>query len=62
MQNKEWLRIGEFCCAISIALLLFSCGYKLTTDDGGNYFSNIEEFHSSNFFRGVDAIEPGNLS
>lgn len=38
------------------------CTDYISTDDGGNYSAYIEEFHYSNFFKGVDAIEPGNLS
>lgn len=42
--------------------LTTSCCNKIPTDDGGKYMTYIEEFHYSNFFRGTDAIESGNLS
>lgn len=42
--------------------LTTSCCNKIPTDDGGKYMTYIEEFHYSNFLRGTDAIESGNLS
>ena len=42
--------------------LITSCSSHIPTDDGGKYSTYIEEFHNANFFKGVDAIEPGNLS
>ena len=48
-------------CLVSLGLLCSCCDHILT-DDGGKYFTYIEEFHYSNFLKGIDAIESGNLS
>lgn len=42
--------------------LTTSCNDYIPTDDNGKYLTYIEEFHYSNFFKGIDAIDPGNLS
>ena len=42
--------------------LLSSCSDHIPTDDGGKYSTYIEEFHYANFFKGIDAIDSGNLS
>ena len=42
--------------------LLSSCSNHIPTDDYGEYFPYIEESHYANFFKGIDAIESGNLS
>ena len=47
-------------CLVGFGVL--SCSNHIPTDDGGKYSTYIEEFHYANFFKGIDAIESGNLS
>ena len=59
--------IGKTALGIVAACLvgfgvLSSCSNHIPTDDGGKYSTYIEEFHYANFFKGIDAIESGNLS
>ena len=49
-------------CLVSFELMTSCCTDCISTDDGGKYSTYIEEFHYSNFFKGIDAIESGNLS
>lgn len=49
-------------CFFSFGLMSSCCTNCISTDDGGKYSTYIEEFHYSNFFKGIDAIESGNLS
>ena len=49
-------------CLVGIGLMSSCCSGCVTTDDGGKYSTYIEDFHYSNFFKGIDAIESGNLS
>ncbi len=49
-------------CLVGIGLMSSCCSGCITTDDGGKYSTYIEEYHYSNFFKGIDAIESGNLS
>ena len=51
---------------IAIGLVGFgvisSCGSHVSTDDYGKYTTYIKEFHCTNFMKGVNAMESGNLS
>lgn len=64
MASKK-LTVSTLCLATAIIIgsgLTTSCCDKIPTDDGGKYMPYIEEFHYSNFFKGDDTIESGNLS
>ena len=39
-----------------------SCCSYISTDDGENFFNNIQDFHYKFFSKGVDAIKSNNLS
>ena len=49
-------------CLVGFGLMSSCCTDCISTDDGGKYTTYIEEFHYTNFFKGIDAIESGNLS
>ena len=49
-------------CLSSLGLLSSCCTDRISTDDYGMYLTCIEEFHYANFFKGINAIESGNLS
>lgn len=49
-------------CLVGFGLLSSCCTNCISTDDGGKYSTYIEEFHYANFFKGIDAIDSGNLS
>lgn len=42
--------------------MMVSCNNHIPTDDFGKYYDYIKEFHYANFFNGVEAIKPNNLS
>ena len=47
---------------VGCGLLTSCCSNLISTDDGGNYFAYIEEFHDANFLQNIDAIQNNNLS
>lgn len=49
-------------CLVGFGLLSSCCTDCVSTDDGGKYSTYIEEFHYANFFKGIDAIDSGNLT
>ena len=47
---------------VSCLGLFSSCSSYITTDDGDNYFNNVQDFHYKYFSKGVDAIKSNNFS
>lgn len=58
----ETKTLGTIATCLVAFGLLSSCSNHIPTDDCGKYSAYMEEFHYLNFFKGIDAIEPGNLS